>query len=1198
MYRSILKALLAVMFFLTLSTTLLAQQTGSIVGTVVDTTGAVVPNAQVSLINTATKDIRHTTTNNEGFFAFSGAVSGDYSIKVESQGFKAAEQVGIHLGPGDRRNLNFSLAVGAGEQVITVEAQASQLQVVDSGDLSSTLFAKNISNLALQGRDVTELVRTLPGFNNNTSYNGLQNKTGYDTQITSIASSVGRGYSANGTPDRAGGADLVSDGAHILDPGCNCNATQTVNPDMVAEVKVTTSAYSADSVTGPIVVSAVSKSGTTEYHGSAYLHFRDSALNSNDWSYNHSQLARPNDRYWYPGGQFGGPVPFTHKKLTFFTGFEYYNQSFPEQMSNGVLKAMLPTMSERAGHFDPTLSDNAAVCRSIQASTISDHRRCEAITSIDTVNGYVAGITNSDISAYIAPGAKALLKLVPQPNHTPTPSAAYNWVMPLMNTNNGYMFHTRADYSFNDSTKLYVSYNQQHELYGSPVQRWWLPGNSIGWPGDAATSSLSRTISGNLVKVLNPTTTNEFLASLSYLSGPLTIGNEKAVDRAALGYPYTYPGSKIMPSIQNGWYNNDFGIPQMLDSGRIDYFIRKLQPSISDNLTKVLGTHTVKAGFSWLRSGNRESNVDQGSGANGTVTYGPLWDFNGPGSSQIMSAQNPVLDFMLDLPSGLTYQPTTVADVYDSSIAFYGQDEWKVNKRLTVNFGLRFSHETPWTDANGKVGGAAFSQAWYDADLANKVTYLPGMRWHAIDKSVPLSGHTLDAMFYGPRFGIAYDVFGTSKTVVRGGFGSYYYHDYVAGAPFSVAQGGTKCSSSGITFLSQIDKGTNVSCANTGGGVTSATAFDRNDHVEPRTYTYNFTVSQQMPLASLLEVSYVGSQSEDLLNPLQDINIMPIGAFAKPDPNPESANYGRLLPISQLNANNNQEQQDFKPYTHYQNLGLIRHGAWANYNALQVSWSKQRGSLTFNLNYTFSKTLGIGTKADPINMHNDYGLLNQDRTHVFNASYAFEVGNRFHSRLGSVALNGWMISGILNLQSGASLQGWNSNNLNFGGKDSLGTDLNSTYYLGQAAGSNGTGYTLMPVLTCNPGNAQISGQYINPNCFSLPSPPQFNSAGVMTKVGGQGQYQWPYLRGPAYFSSDLSLSRTVRITERQNVQVKFTGLNFLNHPLWSFDQNNANNVNLNFNNGVLASQSNGVPYGFPSEKFGRRVLEMTLRYNF
>lgn len=1199
--------MLGLTFLVAFSASLFAQQTGSIVGTVADQTGAVVSHAKVTLTNAQTKDVRNTTSNAEGFFAFSGVAAGDYFVKVELKGFQSAELTGIHVSPGDRRDLSVSLGVASESASVTVVAGSSEIKV-DSGDLSSTLSAKEIGNLSLQGRDVTELLKTMPGFNMNTAYNGVQNKAGYSGMVTSIQSSVGNGISAPGAPDRSGGADLVSDGAHILDPGCACNANQTINPDMVSEVKVTTSAYGADGMTGPVVISAVGKSGGGEYHGGVYLNFRDRNLNSNDWYFNHLKQARPNDRYWYPAGQIGGPIPFTHKKLTFFAGFEDYRQRFPDGTSSGLLKAMVPTVSERAGHFDPTLADNAAVCSAIQG-WVSGQYRCQPITEINTVNGYVSGIKNSDVSSFIAPGAQSWMKIIPLPNFTPSSANDYNYVSPLIDTNNGYMAHAKFDYAFSENTKASMSLNQQHENYSNPVQRWWIPADAIATPGDPASKTLSRTISGSLVKVLNATTTNEVLAGLSYMDSPTKFGNPNALDKTALKFPYKYPGlSHVMPSITNSWWTMDMGIPQMMDNGRIDYFSRKMQPSISDNFTKVIRTHTVKAGFSWMRSGNRQANVDQGSGGSvGQIGYGPIWDYNGPGGTQITSSYNPVLDLMLDHAGNFSYQPNTVADMKNNSFGFYGQDEWKVNKKLSLNFGMRVTHDTPWVDATGKFGASAWTQAWYNEDLAKGITALPGMRWHAKDSTVPLAGHSMDSAFYAPRFGVAFDPFGTGKTAFRGGFGVYYFHDNLAGydSATGTSMGGTSCNLSSATFLPAVDKGTNVQCANSGSGVTTATAVDPKDKKEPRTLNYNFTFSQQVLGKTVLEISYLGSQSSDLINPLGNVNIMPIGAYAKANPNPASAYFGNVLSMEQISSNKHNEQQDYYPLTHYNNLNLIRHGAWSNYNSLQVVWSKTQGSLSYNLNYTWSKSLGINGAADPVNMQNDYGVLGQDHTHAFNASYSYEVGNRFHgNKLEAAALNGWMISGIMNLQSGVNLQQSFSKNMGLQGTNDLPTDVHtvgSTYYLGSAS------YTLMPKITCDPTAGRKGGAYINGNCFALPDSPQFRTAYnsttkandyYLTGLGGQGQYQMPYMRGPAYFTTDLSVSRTIRISEHQNATFKLTGMNFLNHPLKSFDQNNANNLNLNFTDAALDKGNGMWTYGVTNEKFGRRVAELTFKYNF
>ena len=1235
MHRLISRASFLFVVLFALLTSAHGQQTGSIIGTVADPTGAVVPHAKVTLINKATADTRDTTTNRDGFFSFSAVVTGDYSVKVASKGFSSAEQSGIHISPGDRRNVNVSLQVGAGTESVTVNA--SSAVTVDSGDLSSTLSSAEISKMALTGRDVTELIKTLPGYNQFTNFGGMQNKASYDTTITSIQSAVGNGINTVGAPSRAGGVDLTSDGTHILDPGCNCNSTQTVNPDMVAEVKVTSSAYGADQETGPVVVAAVGKSGTSSYHGSVYLHFRDGAMNSTDWMVKHVGQARPDERYWYPGGQVSGPVPFTHKKLLFFAGYEYYNQIFPEQTSGGLIKANVPTLSQRAGLFDPTLADNNAACMAMSPSVSgydsttgkfdNNPMRCSQFTTIATANGPVSGIQNDDISAYIAPGAQALLNEIPKPNRTPTGALDFNYVKPLLNTDNGYMFHTRVDYDFNPSLKLYVSYNQQHELYGLPVMRWWLAGDAVDYPGGVSSDAHSKTISGNLVKVFNASATNELQASLSYLYTPNSISNEKVVDKAATGYPYGYPtSSNILPSVYNTWWNNDFGVPFQYDTGRYAYFIHKMQPSVSDKFTKVFKTHTLTFGASYDTVFDKEASFGQGNGPNGTIGYGPVY---GLPSGEF--GLDPVLNFMTDLSSSYSVQTVTAPDLSGYSLGFFGQDDWKVTRRLTLNLGLRLTHDTPYTDATGKYGIPAWTEAWYQADIAAGVTNLPGMRWHGADPfgggihtdpSVPMAGHTLNALFYAPRFGLAYDVFGTGKTVVRGGFGVYYYRDGLGGsAGTGEPAGGSSCQTTGTmsnSFLSAITAST-ITCAGSTNGVTGGSANDPHDHVEPRSLTYNLTISQQTIGNTVLEVSYMGSQTSDLINPISgNLNAqVPIGAYMKPDPNPHSTMYGQVLPVATITSS---YAQDYLPYVNYSSFDLINHGAWANYNALLVDWKRQRGSLSYDLNYTFSKTMGItGNALDPININNDYGVVNADRTHVLNASYSYSVGNRFRrNKLESAVLNGWMISGISALQSGPPIQQSFSANMGLGGTDGtsdlkllnpdgstqtdFGTNtIKNTNYLGTPS------YELLPVLTCNPGSGLKGGRFVNPGCFSLPSAPQFVTSGpnmgVLTAVGGNGQRFMPYFRGPKYLSNDLAIARTLRINEHQSAEIKFSATNFLNHPLTSFDQSNPNNLNLNYSSGNLTTQSpssSGSPwvYGVPNEKFGRRVLEMSLKYNF
>jgi Carboxypeptidase regulatory-like domain len=1204
MRKSILGILLLIGLMMA-SMTLLAQQTGTITGTVTDTTGAVVPHAAITLTNNATQDVRRATSSDSGFFAFSAVVTGDYSVKIEAQGFRAWENRKVSLHPGDRLMVNkIELLVKTSDENVTVEATSSDIQIVDSGERSAILYAKDIRNMALQGRDVTELTKTLPGFNNLTGGGNLNNKSGYDPTITSIQSSVGNGYNANGTPTRSGGAELTSDGAHIIDPGCNCNATQTVNAEMVQEVKVSTTNFSADAQSGPVLIQAVGKSGGSQFHGNAYLHARDASMNSTDGVNKFSNTTKPSDRYWYPGGQLSGPVriPGTNfnknNKMFFFTGYEYYNQTFPDQ-TVAVVRSTVPTDSMRAGNFDPNAADNAAFC-----SIGGWLPQCGGINKV-SLNGVDVPIANNDISAYMDPGSQAILKMIPHANVDPvTTPGHYNYVTNVLNSENGYMWHSRVDYNFSESSKLYLSYNQQHDQAGIPVMLWWAPPTEVPFPGGFVAPGASKTLSANFVKVFSPTLTNEFIGTLAYLNNAYTYANEAAVSRDALGYPYKgiFGATDVMPSLSNGWWIP--GYPMMYQADAHDYISKKVIPTFADNLTKVLGTHTLKFGFNWQKSSNQQTNFVQ---QNGQLTFG-TWGASG----------NPVANLELGVPTGYTESSQNlIGKMAYKSLGFYAQDDWKVSRRLTLNLGVRVTHDPAWTDDSGKYGIATWTPERYAADVAAGLNFLPGMRWHGMDKSVPLAGRSVQPLFAAPRFGLAYDLFGTGKTILRGGIGAYYYHDQneYAGA-LTTAQGGRSASISGPTSLAGIDAGDNVNMSQVGGTF----AANPNDDQQPLTYVYSFTVSQLMPAKSLLEVAYSGNQSSHLINPAQNQNVIPLGAFYKPDPLTGNIESIYAIETNQKDGNVSVNKNDYKPMPQYSNLELVQHGAFANYNALQVSWRRPQGAFTYSLNYTWSKTMGIigqapggyDTQPDPINIHNDYGISYTNRPHVFNATYAYEVGQFIHgNKFAAGVVNGWMLSGITSVQSGAPLA--QSGSINFGmsgagtnkpGDCTVGAEnCYPYYYLDNTALLGTSDYKLMPAVGCDP-SLSYAHQYIDPSCFGVPG------------AGSNGPYIPPTVYGPAFWNSDLALQKTFKVTERQNIQFRISAFNVINHKLTSYNPNDQSNLTLKYVPKVtgLSDYTNYTgPYSLysaPGYSFGstlisgknfvqgRRVVEFSLKYSF
>jgi hypothetical protein len=390
------------------------------------------------------------------------------------------------------------------------------------------------------------------------------------------------------------------------------------------------------------------------------------------------------------------------------------------------------------------------------------------------------------------------------------------------------------------------------------------------------------------------------------------------------------------------------------------------------------------------------------------------------------------------------------------------------------------------------------------------------------------------------------------------------------------------------------------------GAIAKAYAMDPHDDQVPTTYNYNFTIDQQTPFHSTLELAYVGNNSTHLSTQsgLQNQNVIPLGAEFGPDPAVDSTYYGQTQP-----AYNIQAYADYRPYPNYQYIYVANHINWANYNGFQASWNKQSGSLVYGLNYTRSKALGVrgnydtGYIADPVNPNHDYGILAFDRPQVFNASYSYVEGNKFHGNaiLGQV-LNGWEISCVTGVQSGADLAVLN-NSTNFGLNGAanytpVGDTSNVAIKLSGDVWLGSTDYTLQPTVTCDPRRGLKKNQYVNGACFGIPA------------LGSQGQWTLPDAHGPAYFKSDLSIFKDFKINDRQNMQFRISAFNFMNHPISSFASSNLSNLYLDAGYAdstvyttpaaALAALTinNKSTFGSTAYKVGQRVAELGFKYNF
>jgi hypothetical protein len=1127
-----------------------------------------VPQAKVKLVNEKSGDTRETVTNNDGYYTFAGMAVGDlsYKLTVEAKGFVTYDAPGISLLGGEKRNVNVTLKVGNTSETVEVLGVADSIVPVDSGEKSETLTTKELQNYVQVGSNAAEYIKIMPGFGLQNGTNNVANYTGEVIGINGNGaagsqSPLNNAYSYNGLPSNS--LDITADGAHVSDPGCNCDTPVNPNSDMISEFKVLAGNFSAENQKGPIVISSIAKSGGSEFHGSGFLYARDYAMNANDWIYNKDGVPIPPNKYFYPGGTIGGPVliPGTRfnknrNKLFFFTGFEYFYQV----LNASLVRATVPTASELTGNFSPaSIAGEGAV-----TASGGPPGALNALGMAQFPNGIIpqGGLGGMD------PNMQALMKLYPAANNNPSVTGGYNYVdSPTFNQNNT-QWMTRLDYSISDNTKLFVRYNLQRETQQFPVGLWWTQDDQVPYPTNILGKNKSDSVTASLTHVFSPSMTNEFVFGYTFVGFPNIFADPSKVSRTDVGYTYTglyKNGVAQIPSFGGlGWANQESALvfnPGGFEAGGATQglYADKWMPSLSDTITKVVGTHTVKAGFfwEWIRNAQPANNN----------TNGDLQIWNGGGSPSTWG--NEYADLITgNLSYG--YNETSYTNIHDEAYNTYEgfvQDDWKVTKRLTLNYGLRFTHFQPWEDRTGN-GFSIFNYADYSSSCT-PLQYC-GFEWHKRDASVPLSGYPTRSLFYQPRIGAAYDLTGSGKTVLRGGWGRYYYHSAQSTAGLDVAAGvnATSLSSSGLgvphLYASMLDS---VNYANQ---PLSPAAVDSKDNNQPYTDSWNVTVSQRTPWSGLLELSYVGNRSRDLANSSgygSDINMVPVGAML-------SSNNGGKDPNS-LNANS------FRPLQGFTDVNLSTNNLYSNFNAFQTTWVRSKGRYNINFNYTFGKAMGIlNSAADPFNLANDYGVQSTNRTHIFNAAYSIELGNPTHDRLLGGLVNGWQLSGITQVESGPNLTGFSSgSDFNFG---ATGTIPGTAFNISNTSLLGTPDLPLHPYLTCNPVANLAPHQFINGSCFAMP-----------TEVGQNGPAVLPAYYGPWFFNSDLGLFKNFQISESKKLQFRIDGYNFLNHPLWSFY--GGENLSLSFNS---AGQQTSPLFGYTTDKQGRRIVQLAIKFYF
>ncbi len=1233
---------------------------GTITGTVQDASGAVIPGASVQLTNQATKDKRTVTSNGAGVFNLTGLPSGDFMVTVTATGFQTFTEKSIHLDPGDSRSLsNLKLAPGEATQTVTVEAEAGV--PLDTGEKSDLITAEEITHLSVEGRDVTELLKTLPGFAIVQGVNGTVTNQAADPSQVNVTGSLGS-YAANG--NLASGNNLKLDGADITDPGSYGAGLQNVNYDQVAEVKVQTSNFGAENSKGPIVISTVTKSGSDHFHGELYTYARTSQLDSSDALNAPTGQQKDPDHEVYPGFAIGGPVlipgtKFNHSRaLTFFAGAEDYAQhNIYAYGSSGsaLIHSLIPTAAMRRGDFSQQalqdyLGPNLAPASAWGPTVINGYTVNQNSVAANLGYGNVAQVplfakdgtmlVNGQLpAAYQDKGGQYILNLFPTPNTVPTLVNPFNFQGVNYINDTLWQAIGRVDLAISQRNHFFARYSVERGHSGEPDAIYYNPPNGFNTPGGGLSTINSEGMAANLTTIVSATATNQVFANLIYLNQAFVSGNVSALSN----YPYQGAfanGKTTLPELQA--YNGPLGsgglplaiIPDYTDG---PIFSHKFDPEAGDNFTKVWGTHTATFGV----YGTRVTNNQLAQPQNTNATNGYISNYYQPGVGQTITdlpyGGNPGANytasgnFSTNELEGFVggYGQTNVlphANLYFWNVDFFANDSWRITPSLTVNLGMRFEHVGLWNDAY-KAGVAVFNPALIASGAATSP--YPGFLWHAIDPTLPSSGNASATLFYEPRVGFAYDILGNGKTVLRGGWGEYRGHDsyndtyqdlnvtqnvntvsYGVSSLYAISQQKVNAGVTGIPFTSKF--------ATTGPeyGVTMG------DNQQPLADTYSLTLNQQLPKHMAFIASYVGDNNRFLLNggttsiaALDNVNSIPIGGLYKPDPLSVNGNLGRVLTPTGVNNGSStnanvvvsagpQQVNEYRPLNtnavQYGDLYVTNHNLFANYNGVQLGLTRQTGRILFNVNYTFSKALGIrgagdndanGFPGDPFNIYNNYGNETFDRRHIFNATYTFESGRFMKNKLAGSFVNNWELSGITTFQSGASIVAIASNPglMPIGTIGTTGGAVSipviNTEYLGTPDVS------LQPTVLSNPRAGLGKNQLINPAAFGLPNFLQ------------NGQYQLPFLPEPAYFDTDLSAQKTIPLHEAQNLIFRLSAFNFVNHPLQTLSTAFNNEYQLNFTNptGTTYAQNGSNPalgFGTFPYKTGRRVAEVSLKYNF
>jgi hypothetical protein len=1075
-----------------------AQGQTQILGTVTDTTGAVVPAAQVIVTNDETGQSRTVVTNASGDYTATGLNIGRYTVRCSQTGFKESIRTSIPLNVNDTLRVDFRMELGAANQSVTVQANALQVQS-DSSEVSNLISEKQISQLDINGRNVVALTSVSPGVTTNAPDFNLP------TQTSNYTPSVnGMNPSTN---------VFLIDGGEAYDRGDGGDLNVAPSPDAIAEFKVLSSNYTANFGFGSGgTVTMVLKSGARDFHGGAWEYFRNDALDAHSYFAKLSQTPTPELRFNTFGGNFGGPVfiPRHYNKDRSKTFF-FINEEWRRIVLGASFNSTVPTTSERSGNFagDSTIYvprvGNPAQLAQFAALGLTPGQPFPG-------NQIPAALLDGNVQRFLAAGA------------FPVPTSGRQFINTARQTVDLHEDILRVDHKVNDKLQLMGHFIHESDTQFFPAIFGGLP--TVGFPLQAPVYNAVI----KLTYVASPNLVNEL--SLNFNEDALFYG---------IGGNYQIPSGW---SVQKLFAGNDptnrlpaitLGQPfaTNYNPGFLPYNNNATNYQERDDLSWTRGTHNFRFGGSFM---HYTKNQVIGGDTEGQYTFTGNFTAGYNAAGQTIAAGNSFADMLLGVVQNYTEEQLQDRRHYrENFFDGYAMDDWRITSRLTLNLGLRYEGLPHSYEKYGRL--ANFNPASYVSENAAVfnadgsigatspgVGTVPGVALssdHFYLNGLQIAGRNgvpngLVPNYWGtiqPRVGFAFDLLGTGKTILRGGAGLFFnqiegedLYNAATNPPFSNSP-----SINNVYFSNPSINTINGLSYNTSSlPILPQALTSLNEHYPvPETGMYSLGLQQQVSTHSVFTVGYVGNVSRHQY--LQrSINTVPLS-----DPN--------RLAIAAGTYNPNFD----RAYLGFAGITQQETSAAANYNSLQTTYRVENfHGLTAGLAYTYSKSLNIqtvgqnlspGAISNPFNTNFDYGPSDLDQTHVFVANYIYQLPfpSTVHNLVAREAFSGWQVSGITSMQSG------------FPTTPTLGIDN-----LGL-----GGGVTARPNLVHAVSYPQLRTAWFTTSSYATPASLSF---------GGSGRNS---IRLPGRDNWNLALFKTFQLSPGDRVKIQFRAdaYNTFNH---------------------------------------------------